>query len=322
MEQVTYSRKHLLQILDLKEAALQTAETEGPLSAFGGPKDRYTAKDLTVCRAALGIHPPRTGVRKQLFLNFKGGTGKTSLSVSYAYRLAEMGHRVLLVDLDSQGHASKCIGIEGENCERTLYDVLVKKVPIVEARVQTELGELHLIPSNLRMATVDLALMPLSSREYRMKKALAAVEDEYDYIILDAPPAFGLLNLNAIVAADDLFVPVLPDFLSFHGLKLLFETLDDIEEDLEHRLDRIFVVINQFNPTTKIARAAKDALTQHYGEHLLPHVVRQCTKFAQASGEGIPIFAFDRNSKGAKDVQTLIDVTSNVEAALQEEQAV
>lgn len=322
MEHVTYARKHLLQILGMKEAALHRAESAGALAAFGGPKERYSPKELSTYRAALNLSPPRRSVRKQLFLNFKGGTGKTSLSVSYAYRLAEMGHRVLLMDLDSQGHACKCIGIEGENCEQTLYDVLVKKVPIAEVRVATALSELHLVPSNLRMATVDLALMPLSSREHRMRKALAAIEDEYDYIVMDAPPAFGLLNLNAIVAADDLFVPVLPDFLSFHGLKLLFETLDDIEEDLDQRLDRIFVVINQFNPTTTIARAAKDALTQHYGEHLLPNVVRQCTKFAQASGEGIPIFAFDPNSKGAKDVQTLIDVTSNIELPREEEQAV
>lgn len=319
MDQVTYTRKRLLQVLELKDADLKNAESKGVLVPFGGPKDKYSSKDLSSYRAALNLYPPRQGLRRQLFLNFKGGTGKTSLSVSYAHRLAEMGHRVLLVDLDSQGHASKCIGIEGENCEFTLYDVLVKKVPLVQARVQTALAELHLIPSNLRMATVDLALMPLSNREYRMKKAIATIENEYDYVVLDAPPAFGLLNLNAIVTADDLFVPVLPDFLSFHGLKLLFETLDDVEEDLEHRLDRIFVIINQFNPTTKIARAAKDALTEHYGEHLLPTVVRQCTKFAQASGEGIPIFAYDPTSKGAQDVQTLIDATSNVAATLKKE---
>jgi chromosome partitioning protein len=321
MEHVTYPRKRIAELLDLSEAALQAAETDGVLAPYGGPKEAYAPSVLSAYRAALGRHPPRRAVRRQLFLNFKGGTGKTSLSVSYAHRLAELGNRVLLVDLDSQGHASKCIGYEGESCEHTLYDVLVKKLPITDARVETPLKELHLVPSNLRMATVDLALMPLSSREYRMKKALEAVTDEYDYVVLDAPPAFGLLNLNAIVAAHDLFIPVLPDFLSFHGLKLLFETLDDIEEDLEHRLDRIFVVINQFNPTTTIARAARDALVQHYSDYLLPEVVRQCTKFAQASSEGMPIFAFDATSKGAKDVQRLIDDTALPPAAPAEQEA-
>ena len=319
MEHVTYSRRRMLELLEMKEGALARAE-KADLAALGGTRDRYPPKALSAYRSALDRYPEPRPTRVQLFLNFKGGTGKTSLSVSYAHRLAELGHKVLLVDLDSQGRASKCIGIEGENCEHTLYDALVKKRPLAEVRIETDLAELHLVPSNLRMATVDLALMPLSSREYRMKKALAAVQDEYEYIVLDAPPAFGLLNLNAIVAADDLFIPVLPDFLSFHGLKLLFETLDDIEEDLEHRLGRIFVIVNQYNPTTTIARAAKDALTQHYEEYLLPDVVRQCTKFAQASSEGIPIFAFDPSSKGARDVQKLIDATTVSSAVANEEE--
>jgi chromosome partitioning protein len=298
MEHVNISRQRLLSLLALGETDLQD-----------GGRQEYSLEDLSRYRTALQRRPPRRKLRKQLFLNFKGGTGKTSLSVAYAHRLAELGHSVLLLDLDSQGHATKCLGYEGESCETTLYEVLIKKAGIAEARIATALSELHLVPANLRMATIDLALMPLSSREGRLRKALAAVENDYEYIVMDAPPSFGLLNLNAIVAADDLFVPVLPDFLSFHGLKLLFETLDDVAEDLDHRLDRIFVIVNQYNPTTKIARAAFDALKQHYAEYLLPVAIRQCTKFAQASSEGMPIFAFDPESKGARDIQTLIDRT-------------
>lgn len=310
MEHVSIPRKRLAELLQLTDSELEACETAGALKSYGyGMREEYAPEDLSLYRMALSRRPPKKPLRKQLFLNFKGGTGKTSLSVSYAHRLAELGHSVLLLDLDSQGHATKCLGYEGDSCETTLFEVLIKKASIEEARIETALSELHLVPANLRMATVDLSLMPLSNREGRLKKALAKVEDQYEYVVLDAPPSFGLLNLNAIVAADDLFVPVLPDFLSFHGLKLLFETLDDIEEDLDHRLDRIFVVINQYNPTTKIARAARDALAQHYPDFLLSHVVRQCTKFAQASGEGTPIFAFDPQSKGAEDIQKLIDHT-------------
>jgi chromosome partitioning protein len=310
MEHVSISRQRLRDLLNLTEDELAACETNGPLKSYAyGVREEYSLEDLSLYRMALQRRPPKKSVRKQLFLNFKGGTGKTSLSVAYAHRLAELGHSVLLVDLDSQGHATKCLGYEGENCETTLYEVLIKKAAMTDARIETALSELHLVPANLRMATIDLALMPLANREGRLRKALATVEKEYEYIVLDAPPSFGLLNLNAIYSADDLFVPVLPDFLSFHGLKLLFETLDDIEEDLEHRLDRLFVVVNQFNPTTKIARAAFDALQEHYAEYLLPLAIRQCTKFAQASSEGLPIFAFDPESKGAQDIQALIDKT-------------
>jgi len=309
MNDFAYSRKRVAELLALAEDELTVQETGGPLACYGGPRERYAASDLSLYRTALARVPTRAPQRRQLFLNFKGGTGKTSLSVSYAHRLAEMGHRVLVIDLDSQGHASKCLGYDGEHSEATLHDVLIRQVPISKVRVQTSIPELHLLPSNLRMATVDLGLMPLAGREYRLRKAMEEIRNDYEFVVMDAPPAFGLLNLGAIVAAQDLFVPVLPDFLSFHGLKLLFETLDDVEQDLDHRLDRIFIVLNQFNPTTTIARAARDALQEHYKDQLLPVHVRQCTKFAQASGEGVPIFAFDSKSKAAEDIQALIDAT-------------
>src|SRR5216684_3498653 len=231
-------------------------------------------------REALGRKQAGGAMRKQLFLNFKGGTGKTSVSTSYAFRLAEMGHRVLVIDLDSQGHASKCLGIAGEEAERTLFDAIIKKTPLEKVIVRTGMPGLDLVPSNLTMSTIDLSLMPLAAREFRLRNVLKEVEGSYDYAVLDAPPSFGLLNLNALMAAHDLFVPVLADFLSFHGLKLLFETVQSLEEDLEHVLDHIFIVVNAYNATFKIAKEAS---------------------------EGIPIFAYDAESKGAQDIQAVLD---------------
>lgn len=270
-------------------------------------KEAYDGQDLWELRAKLSRYPASVGSRKQLFLNFKGGTGKTSLSSSYAYRLAEMGYGVLLVDLDSQGHATKCLGYEGEDFPRTLLDVLVRKAPMTEVIQKTPLPNLDFLPSNLAMSTVDLSLMPMAGREFKLRNALKEVEGRYDVIVFDAPPSFGLLNLNALMASDDLFVPVLADFLSFHGLKLLFETVQSLEEDLGHLLDNVFIVVNAFNATFKLAKEAKEALEKHYPEYLMPSVVRQCTKFAQASSEGVPVFLADRECKGAQDIQTMID---------------
>lgn len=269
-------------------------------------KDAYSPEDVWDLRAKLNIYPPQVGSRKQLFLNFKGGTGKTSLSTSYAWRLAEMGYGVLLVDLDSQGHATKCLGYEGEDFSKTLLDVLVKKTPISQVIQKSRLPNLEFVPSNLTMSTVDLALMPMAGREFKLRNALKEVEAHYDFIVFDAPPSFGLLNLNALMAAGDLVVPVLADFLSFHGLKLLFETVQSLEEDLGHVLDHVFIVVNSFNATFKLSKEALEALKTHYPEFLMPQVIRQCTRFAQASSEGQPIFLFDRDSKGAADIQVLI----------------
>jgi chromosome partitioning protein len=318
MDSIRYSARRFAEILGLTSSELAEAESRGVLRSGGAqpapatpqtPAQRalYTVEDLGAARKALGRQPARRPLRKQLFLNFKGGTGKTSVSTSYAFRLAEMGYRVLVIDLDSQGHASKCLGVAGEDAEHTLFDAIIKKAPLDKVIVPTGMPGLDLVPSNLSMSTIDLSLMPLAAREFRLRNCLKDVETSYDFAVLDAPPSFGLLNLNALMAAQDLFVPVLADFLSFHGLKLLFETVQSLEEDLQHVLDHIFIVVNAYNATYKIAKEAREALQKHYPDFLLKQVIRQCTKFAQASSEGVPIFAYDAESKGALDIQAVMD---------------
>ncbi len=296
MDKVRYSAKRLAQIV-----GATPKQVEGAL----GKKDDFAPDDLPVLREKLRRPPAPFPPRVQLFLNFKGGTGKTSLSSSYAYRLAERGYRVLMIDLDSQGHASKCLGQEGDKAERTLHDVLIRKVPIDDVTIRTAMPGLALVPANLAMSTIDLALMPLAGREFRLRNALQGFTSRYDFVVLDAPPSFGLLNLNALMAASDLVIPVLADFLSYDGLRLLFETIQGLEQDLSHQLQNIFIVVNAFNQTFKIAREALDALRTHYADYLLDTVVRQCTKFAQASSEGCPIFGYDPDSKGANDIDAL-----------------
>ncbi len=324
MDNVRYTPRRFAELLDLTSTELEKLE-RGPLKPLrGGPVPAastasvrkgaatgdgrlyFTPKDLAAARATLGISIPQQPLRRQLFLNFKGGTGKTSVSTAYAFRLAEMGHKVLVVDLDSQGHASKCLGVASEDLP-TLTDALIQRRPLAEITVSTCVPGLDLVPSNLSMSTVDLALMPLAAREFRLRNVLKEAEGRYAFVVMDAPPSFGLLNLNALMAASDLFVPVLADFLSFHGLKLLFETVQSMEEDLQHVLDHIFIVMNAYNQTYKIAREARVAYEKHYPEFLLKSAIRQCTKFAQASSEGIPIFGFDWESKGAQDIQAVMD---------------
>ncbi len=297
MDAPTYSARQVAEML-----GVSSKELSGALK-----KDAYTPEDVGELRATLDKYPEPIGHRRQLFLNFKGGTGKTSLSTSYAWRLAELGYAVLLIDLDSQGHSTKCLGYEGEDFEKTLQDVLVRKVPLAQVIQKSTLPNLDFVPSNLSMSTVDLALMPMAGREFKLRNALKEVEARYDLVVFDAPPSFGLLNLNALMAANDLFVPVLADFLSFHGLKLLFETVQSLEEDLNHVLDHVFIVVNAYNATFKLAKEALEALQTHYPEYLLPTIIRQCTKFAQASSEGRPVFVADPTSKGASDIQAMID---------------
>jgi chromosome partitioning protein len=296
MENLRYSSRRLSELFGLTPK--QVAEIVGRRDGFG-------PKDLATLRKAVRRPPEPFPHRKQLFLNFKGGTGKTSLSTSYAYRLAERGYKVLVLDLDSQGHATRCLGEEGGSFSKTLYDVLVRKTPLSEVTIQTKMPGLWLVPANLSMSTMDLALMPMAGREFKLRNALREAEKSYDFVVMDAPPSFGLLNLNALMAANDLVTPVLADFLSYDGLRLLFETIQGLEEDLSHQLENIFICVNAFNQTFRIAREALDALREHYSEYLLHSVVRQCTKFAQASSEGCPVFGYDPDSKGAMDIESM-----------------
>jgi chromosome partitioning protein len=307
MENVRYTAKRLAQIV-----GATPKQVEGAL----GKKDGFVPDDLPRLRETLRRPPEPFPPRVQLFLNFKGGTGKTSLSSSYSYRLAERGYRVLMIDLDSQGHATKCLGKEGGSFTQTLHDVIIRRRPLDEVTVPTGMPNLSLVPANLAMSTIDLALMPLAGREFRLRNALQSVAGKYDFIVLDAPPSFGLLNLNALMAANDLIIPVLADFLSYDGLRLLFETIQGLEQDLSHQIEHIFIVVNAFNQTFKIAREALGALREHYADYLLDSVVRQCTKFAQASSEGCPIFGYDPDSKGATDIEAVqTEILGRIRAA-------
>src|SRR5512142_953451 len=308
MENVRYTAKRLAEIVGATPKQVETAL---------GKRDGFAPEDLAALREKLKRPADPFPPRIQLFLNFKGGTGKTSISSSYAYRLAERGYRVLMLDLDSQGHATKCLGKEGGSFERTLLDVLIRKTPIDDVTIPTAMPGLALVPANLAMSTIDLALMPLAGREFRLRNALNGYAAKYDFVVMDAPPSFGLLNLNALMAASDLVIPVLADFLSYDGLRLLFETVQGLETDLSHQLEHIFIVVNAFNQTFRIAREALDALKTHYGDYLLKSVVRQCTKFAQASSEGCPIFGYDPYSKGASDIEAMQrEVLGRIRASL------
>jgi chromosome partitioning protein len=255
----------------------------------------------------LGRPPLVTSVRKQLFLNFKGGTGKSSVSASYGFRLAQMGAKTLMIDLDPQGHLTQCLGLDSSQYPKTLFHALIEREEIEKVIIKTDLPTLDVIPSNLNLSPVELSLFAMNSREFRLKRLLSPIEKNYELIIMDASPSIGLLNLNAILASNDLLIPVLADFLSYHGLKILFETLSTIEEDFSFVFENIFIFLNRYNKSHRICRRSKKALETHYSQYLLQTVIQQDTKIAEATSRGTPIFLFAQSSKGADDIQSLVE---------------
>jgi chromosome partitioning protein len=297
-------------ILGISKQELLEKESMGviPTAKRDSNQDRYyTPQDVITYREYLGLPSPIKSIRKQLFLNFKGGTGKSTISAYYGFRLAQMGVRTLLIDLDPQGHLTQCLGLDNQRYPKTLFNALIEREEMENIIVKTDLPTLDIIPSNLNLSPVELSLFSMNSREFRLKRLLGSVEKNYELIVMDASPSIGLLNLNAILASNDLIIPVLADFLSYHGLKILFETLSTVEEDFSFVFENIFIFLNRYNESHRICKRSKKALKTHYEKYLLETVIRQDTKIAEATSQGAPIFLFARSSKGAEDIQSLID---------------
>jgi len=310
LEDVVYSPMSFSRILGISKHELIEKESEGilpPAKRDPNHERYYKPEDVIKYRNYLGLPSPIKSIRKQLFLNFKGGTGKSTISASYGFRLAQMGVRTLLIDLDPQGHLTQCLGLDNQQFPKTLFHALIEKEEIGKIIVKTDLPTLDIIPSNLNLSPVELSLFSMNSREFRLKRLLSYVEEAYELIVMDASPSIGLLNLNAILASNDLIIPVLADFLSYHGLKILFETLSTIEEDFSFVFENIFIFLNRYNESHRICKRSKKALETHYDQYLLETVVRQDTKIAEATSQGAPIFLFAQSSKGAADIQSLID---------------
>ncbi len=300
-------------LLGVSKAVIYKWEKEGKIAKARRMKRGktmyrfYTTDDIRDIRIKMNLQTPMTRRRKQLFLNFKGGTGKSVISANYGYRLAQHGFKVLMIDLDPQGHLTKCLGRNPEEYSKTLFDVIINKDPIQSVITSSSLTTLDIIPANLGLSPVELSLTSLHAREFKLRRAFQDVEENYDVIVLDAPPNIGLLNLNAILAVDDLLVPVLADFLSYDGLKILFETLRDIEDEFEFVLDNIHIFINRYNESMNISTRSRDALIKNYEDYLCNTLIRQNTTLSDATAQGKSIFEYAPNSRAASDINKLVN---------------
>jgi len=248
---------------------------------------------------------PRTA-KKQLFLNYKGGTGKTSISAAYGYYLASMGKKVLMVDLDAQAHLTACLNHEGLGQDKSLYSVILKGARLSEVTLSTSIPNLKLVSSSTSLSALEVPLFRMPLREFQLRKALRAAEKEYDYIIIDSAPSIGLLSLNAILASDEILIPMLADFLSFHGLKVLMETLASIEKDFNFYLGKIHIFLNRYNVLYPICKECKEAVQKFYPEYLLKTVINESPEIIDASSVGKSVFELHPGSQVAGDIKDLV----------------
>jgi chromosome partitioning protein len=238
--------------------------------------------------------------------NQKGGVGKSTTAVSLGASLAELGYRVLVVDLDPQGNASTGLGIRHEEREVTVYDVLADEAPIERAIVPTPIDNLFAIPSTIDLAGAEIELVSQFSRELRLKKAIEPLkQDAYDFVFLDCPPSLGLLTVNALAAAEELIVPIQCEYYALEGLGQLLRNVRLVQQNVNTDLRLTGIVMTMFDPRTKLSEQVVAEVRRYFGERVYRTIIPRTVRLSEAPGFGQPITVYDPHSKGAQSYRDL-----------------
>ena len=232
--------------------------------------------------------------------NQKGGVGKTTTSINLAASLAASGRRVLLVDLDPQGNATMGSGVDKNALSHTIYHVLLGVQSIPEVRVVATNGKYDLLPANRNLAGAEVEMVDLSERESRLKSALQNVINEYDYILMDCPPALNLLTLNGLCTAHAVMIPMQCEYFALEGLSDLVNTIKKVRANFNPALRIEGLLRTMFDPRNILSQQVSDQLQQHFGDKVYRTAIPRNVRLAEAPGFGKPALYYDRESKGAQ----------------------
>ena len=284
--------------------------TKSSKASAATSRSKSTSSTTTRKRTAKPSVPDTPGVARIIAIaNQKGGVGKSTTAVSLGAALADLGYRVLVVDLDPQGNASTGLGIRHEAREITVYDVIVAEAPIDDAIVPTAVDRLEALPSTIDLAGAEIELVSQFSREGRLKRALETVrEGRYDYILLDCPPSLGLLTVNAMTAAEELIVPIQCEYYALEGLNQLINNINLVRKHLNPALEVSTILLTMYDRRTRLADAVEQDVRNHFGDRVLTSVIPRNVRVSEAPSYGQSVMTYDPGSRGA---------TSYFEAALE-----
>ena len=226
--------------------------------------------------------------------NQKGGVGKTTTAINLAASLAVLEKKVLIIDADPQANTTSGLNFSPDNDqERTLYEVMVDQIDIRNTLIQTEIANLHMIPSHINLVGAEIQLVDASDRESRIKNALAAIKDDYDFIIIDCSPSLGLITVNSLAAADSVMIPVQPEFFALEGLGKLLQTIRLVQNGINPDLNIEGFVVTMFDGRTKVHNQVLGELREHFGNMVFKSIIQRNIRLSEAPSHGKPIILYD-----------------------------
>lgn len=232
-------------------------------------------------------------------VNQKGGVGKTTTTVNLVCALAEMGKKVLLVDMDSQANASSSYGVLQKNLKTSVYDVLINDADVKQAVINTPFFGVDILPSHIDLAGAEIEMVIMDKREYLLKNALSKIRHLYDFIFIDCPPSLGLLTLNALAASNTILIPIQPEYFALEGVSKLINTVRQVKKSINPSLDMEGVLLTMYDGRLNLTLQVAGEVKKFFGNSVYKNVIPRNVRLCEAPSHGVPVFAYDRYSKGA-----------------------